>query len=115
MAENIVTTMKGLAARGKTIIATIHQPSSQVFALFDRVLLMAEGRVAFLGSTSDCLAFFAQNGYTCPPNYNPSDFYIQTLAIQPGREEECKVRVSEVCDKFDKSPTGIDIQVRLFT
>jgi len=36
MAENVVTSLKKLAARGKTVICTIHQPSSQVYAMFDR-------------------------------------------------------------------------------
>ena len=39
-------------------MATIHQPNSQVFALFDRLLLMAEGRVAFFGGTDEAVNFF---------------------------------------------------------
>ena len=36
-------------------------------------------------------------GYTCPEDYNPADFFVFTLAIIPGKEEECreKVGVSE--------------------
>ncbi len=52
--------LKMLASQGKTIVCTIHQPSSQVFALFDRVLLMAEGRLAFLGSAHDAEHFFQE-------------------------------------------------------
>ena len=58
MAQNVVTVLKALAQQGKTIVCTIHQPSSQVFALFDRILLMAEGRLAFLGDISRCKEFF---------------------------------------------------------
>ena len=47
-----------MAQRGKTVLATIHQPNSQVFALFDRLLLMAEGRVAFFGGTDEAVTFF---------------------------------------------------------
>ena len=47
-----------MAQRGKTIVATIHQPSSQVFSMFDRILLMAEGRVAFFGGTDEAMKFF---------------------------------------------------------
>ncbi|KAH3812046.1 hypothetical protein DPMN_140467 [Dreissena polymorpha] len=36
MAENIVQTLQQTARRGKTVICTIHQPSSEVFALFDQ-------------------------------------------------------------------------------
>ena len=52
--------MKNLAAAGKTVICTIHQPSSEVFELFDRILLMAEGRTAYLGPMGQALNFFAE-------------------------------------------------------
>lgn len=58
MAHQVVSVLKALAARGKTIVATLHQPSSELFALFDRILLMAEGRVAFMGTTSQACTFF---------------------------------------------------------
>ena len=29
----------------------------------------------------------------CPTNFNPADFFILTLAIQPGKEEECQKKV----------------------
>jgi ABC-type multidrug transport system ATPase subunit len=32
---------------GKTIISTIHQPSSQAFALFDRLILMQDGNIVY--------------------------------------------------------------------
>lgn len=51
MAANVLTVLKNLANKGKTIILTIHQPSSELFSLFDKILLMAEGRVAFLGKS----------------------------------------------------------------
>ena len=35
--------------KGKTIISTIHQPSSQSFALFDRLILMADGHIVYQG------------------------------------------------------------------
>ncbi len=60
MAQNVVAVMKNMAERGKTIISTIHQPSSEVYAMFDRVLLMAEGRVAFLGEVDAAYEFFSR-------------------------------------------------------
>ena len=38
MAQNLVTTLQQLAAQGRTIICTIHQPSSEVYAMFDRYI-----------------------------------------------------------------------------
>jgi ABC-type glutathione transport system ATPase component len=60
MAENVIQTLKNMASKGKTIICTIHQPSSEVYTLFDRVMLMAEGRVAYLGPAEQCLEFFSR-------------------------------------------------------
>ena len=42
-------------------------------------------------------------GYECPPNYNPADFYIHTLAIIPGAEEECREQISRICSVFRDS------------
>ena len=59
MAYNVVETLRSLAeAKKKTIICTIHQPSSRVFELFDKVLLMAEGRIAYLGDRTRAESFF---------------------------------------------------------
>ena len=60
MAMSVVQVLKKLAARGKTIIVTIHQPSSDLFGLFDKILLVAEGRTAFLGTTKEATDFFEQ-------------------------------------------------------
>lgn len=85
--------MNNLAAQGKTIVCTIHQPSSEIFELFDSVYLMAEGRLAYTGSLVSTPDFFKSQGFVCPVNYNPADFYIQTLAISPNDRDGCKEKV----------------------
>ena len=60
MAQNVVSVLKDMARKGKTIVCTIHQPSSQVYAMFDRILFMAEGRVAYLGDADKALEFFKE-------------------------------------------------------
>jgi len=60
MAENVVKLLKKLSEKGKTVICTIHQPSSQVFSMFNRLLLLSEGRTAFLGKPNDAVAFLAK-------------------------------------------------------
>lgn len=60
MAQNVVSVLKSMALKGKTVVVTIHQPSSEVFAMFDKVLLLAEGRVAYLGTPYDACSFFKE-------------------------------------------------------
>ncbi|XP_047133027.1 protein white isoform X1 [Hydra vulgaris] len=101
MAESVITCLQKIASEGTTIIATIHQPSSEVFQLFDRLLLLSEGRTAFLGKTIDAITFFNRVNFPCPLNYNPADHYVHTLAIIPGKEDECKARCNAICDAFE--------------
>jgi len=105
-AQNIIEVIRNLASKGKTVILTVHQPSSEVFALFDRILLLSEGRTAFLGNTDKALEFFKTQGLECPSNFNPADFFIHNLAIRPGHEEDTKKKTKAICDSFETSETG---------
>ena len=57
MAMSIVECMQKLAQQGKTIICTIHQPSSEIFEMFDRICLLAEGRLVFIGGSFEAKMF----------------------------------------------------------
>ena len=50
--------------------------------------------------------FFYNQGLPCPPNFNPADFYVHTLAAIPGKEEETKKKLKEICDAFEISDFG---------
>ncbi|XP_058980481.1 protein scarlet [Musca domestica] len=99
-AQQLVQTLYDLAKKGTTILCTIHQPSSQLFDMFNNVLLLADGRVAFTGSPQNALDFFAQNGYSCPEAYNPADFLIGVLATDPGYEQASQRSAQYMCDLF---------------
>lgn len=105
MAKNIVQMLKLLVSNGRTIITTLHQPSSEVFEMFDQLLLLAEGRVAYMGPASEAKAFFSSEEFRCPANYNPADFFIMTLAILPDDVDQCKHKVENVCNSFEKTNT----------
>ena len=60
MAMSIVESMRNLANQGKTIICTIHQPSSEIFRDFDGLYLMAEGRLAYCGALNTAFDFFSR-------------------------------------------------------
>lgn len=48
----MVTTLRNLARDGRTIIASIHQPSSEVFELFDTLTLLTGGKLVYFGEAS---------------------------------------------------------------
>jgi len=110
MAQSVMELLSNLAKKGKTIICTIHQPSSQLFSNFDQLLLMAEGQTAYLGEASKAKAFFSSINYPCPQDFNPADHFVQVLAVIPGKEEESRERINSICQQFSQSESGIEIQ-----
>ena len=76
MAESVLKMMKDLADWGCTILCTIHQPASELYSLFDKVCLMTEGSITFLGDHKSALTFFEENNFPCPSHHCPTDHFI---------------------------------------
>ena len=88
MARNVVSSLKELATnRQKTIVCVIHQPSSEVFELFDDVIILSEGRVAFQGTVTNALSFFSRLGYSCPPLYIRQIFSFLRLQYKTAKNK----------------------------
>ena len=85
------------AKKGRTVISTIHQPSSDIFHMFDKLLLMSDGYILFHGKATDCISFFSRLGFSCPPLSNPSDYFIEILHINKphnlSEEEKRRVQI----------------------
>ncbi|XP_073044633.1 ABC transporter G family member 1-like [Primulina eburnea] len=63
----------------RTVVASVHQPSAEVFELFHNLCLLSCGRTLYFGSASDANQFFSSNGFCCPAMRNPSDHYLRTI------------------------------------
>ncbi|KAG6625164.1 hypothetical protein CIPAW_16G077400 [Carya illinoinensis] len=75
----VTQTLSGLSRDGRTVIASIHQPSSQVFELFDRLCLLSGGKTVYFGEACEAYEFFAQAGFPCPALRNPSDHFLRCV------------------------------------
>ncbi|KAA8536435.1 hypothetical protein F0562_028913 [Nyssa sinensis] len=64
---------------GMTVIASIHQPSSEVFGLFHNLCLLSLGRTIYFGPSFATNQFFALSGFPCPTLQNPADHYLRTI------------------------------------
>ncbi|XP_049411400.1 ABC transporter G family member 1-like [Solanum stenotomum] len=73
--------MSGISRQreGRTIIASIHQPSAEVFNLFHSLCLLSSGRTVYFGPASAAIEFFTRNGFPCPYLQNPSDHFLKTI------------------------------------
>lgn len=58
--------LKNLTAKeGKQVVATIHQPSSEIFDMIDILVLLAKGHVVYYGPAKSVVDYFASIGYQC--------------------------------------------------
>ncbi|GJJ77550.1 hypothetical protein EMPS_09909 [Entomortierella parvispora] len=97
-ALNIVKVIKGLAAKGRTVIMVIHQPRSDIYELFDDLLLLSQGMVVYFGKAQSASTYFEELGYDCPVGWNIAD-YLLDLVSEP-HETSSGERLSAVHKDF---------------
>ena len=102
-AYQLVSTLKALARKGRTVIVTIHQPRSEIWGLFDRVILLAKGRPVYADTRQKCVGYFNETGYPLPPFCNPAEHIIDIAAIDTRSREleiQSKTRVDIMADNW---------------
>jgi ABC-2 type transporter len=98
-------TLKDLAKQGRTVIITIHQPRSEIWDLFDQVVLLAHGSCIYSGSTENCLPYFKGLEYDIPPFVNPAEYLIDLAAIDNRTKEsesQCLERHKDLKSAWSK-------------
>uniref|UniRef100_A0AC34FVZ7 ABC transporter domain-containing protein n=1 Tax=Panagrolaimus sp. ES5 TaxID=591445 RepID=A0AC34FVZ7_9BILA len=115
MAKQVVKALQDLAKEGKTIVLTIHQPSSQIFNMFNKLCLMALGEIVFLGPPKKAAGIFKQAGYPMCGRDNPAEFCIEKLASHEGESEaDRRDRVLKIKSTYDDSNMGGLYQNRIY-
>jgi ABC-type multidrug transport system ATPase subunit len=120
----VIRTLRELAKTGRTIVSTIHQPSSDVFHMFDDLLLLAEGRVIYQGEGSGAIPYFSKLDFKCPNFVNPADFlfmavlnneeedhskvsHSQSVPESEGPREDSKERINRLLLNWTSSDEGL--------
>lgn len=97
-AYKVVSVLKQLAKADQSVLCTVHQPSSEIFELFDSAIFIARGQVVYMGAPSGIRAHFGAIGYQCPQDYNPADFVMFTLELA---NDEGFVKLTQAWSKVE--------------
>ncbi|GAA5826776.1 hypothetical protein JCM11251_002890 [Rhodosporidiobolus azoricus] len=84
-----------------TVILTIHQPSSQLFHMFDDVLLLAKGgEQMYFGPKESVARWFEEKGTRCPEGWNPADrmFTASSALLPPVSRPNRSLRPADMLD-----------------
>ncbi|XP_057466968.1 ABC transporter G family member 14-like [Actinidia eriantha] len=111
-AQRILTTIKRLANGGRTVITTIHQPSSRLYHMFDKVVLLSEGCPIYYGPASTALEYFSSVGFSTSITINPADLLLdlangigpdKTIEQGDNTEQERKLVRDVLISAYDKN------------
>eukprot|EP00931_Biecheleriopsis_adriatica_P059187 TRINITY_DN35378_c0_g1_i1.p1 TRINITY_DN35378_c0_g1~~TRINITY_DN35378_c0_g1_i1.p1 ORF type:complete len:659 (-),score=110.24 TRINITY_DN35378_c0_g1_i1:40-2016(-) len=101
-AWQVMRICKELADSGCTVVCTVHQPSSEIFAMVDRVICLCHQRAIFQGKALDMPSWLERCGHQLPRDYNPAD-YVMFLMETLSRSE---------LEGFDGGRSGADSSFR---
>lgn len=82
-ATSVMETLGDLARKDqRTVISTIHQPNSDIYEMFDRLLLLAKGKIIYFNEARFAVDYFGSIGFQCPDLSNPADFFMSMMSIE---------------------------------
>ncbi|XPS79103.1 hypothetical protein M3J07_011108 [Ascochyta lentis] len=92
-AFNTVRFLRKLAEVGQAVLVTIHQPSAQLFAQFETLLLLSRGGKTVYFGDIGCDAetvkgYFASRGAPCPREANPAEHMIEVVSGSLSRGQD---------------------------
>ncbi|KAL1484421.1 hypothetical protein MTO96_032586 [Rhipicephalus appendiculatus] len=96
-AHSLMSTLKEYAHReNKTLVITVHQPSSQIFYMFDKLLLLCNGQTAYYGDVNKVVDFFSSIGLQIQQHFNPADFILEQVKRSPDIQDKIITSAQEL-------------------
>ncbi|KAJ1654029.1 ATP-binding cassette transporter snq2, partial [Dispira simplex] len=88
----------------RTTVVTLYQASENIYNIFDKVMVLADGRCIYFGPAQEARDYFQSLGYTCPARQTTADFLTgittRTEAqVTPGMEN----KVPRTPEEFERS------------
>eukprot|EP00803_Ostreobium_quekettii_P006485 evm.model.scf_157.4 EVM.evm.TU.scf_157.4 scf_157:83416-93168(-) len=117
-AMNLLTTLRLLAQGGRTVLTTIHQPSSRIYRQLDNVLLLSEGHTMYYGSGKLAIEWFGKLHYRCPYGVNIADYILDLangdMLADGSRDDEAREGLIARYRYFgDSHPNGLQSESEL--
>lgn len=98
-ASGIMTFLSEITRTDNLItIFTVHQPSTNIFNSFDRVMLLSKGRTAYVGRKDNVANYLAMIGHPLPAQTNPAEFMLDIVNTDFTDDAE----VEKILSSFDR-------------
>ncbi|KAB2096971.1 hypothetical protein ES319_A01G139600v1 [Gossypium barbadense] len=109
-----VQTLQDIAEAGKTVLTTIHQPSSRLFHKFDKLIVLGKGSLLYFGKASEATDYFSTIGCSPLIAMNPAEFLLDLangnlndISVPPELEDRVQMENSETETRNGKPPPEV--------
>ena len=102
-ANRLVRLLVSQARKGKAVVATIHQPNSSTFALFDRLLLLMDGYQIYQGDAKGAAEHFKNLGFVIPRFSNPADYFLEEFFIPYKKEKKDEEKLEKLVKGYENN------------
>lgn len=102
---NVMTYIRDATkAHNLIVVCSIHQPSTSTFELFDKLLLLSEGKTCYFGPVSDIRPYFDNLGYRMSLYINPAEFILDLVNNEFAVDKDAaKRKLSDIHDAWTSS------------
>lgn len=96
------------------VIASIHQPSTSTYQLFDKLLLLSAGKSHYFGTIQGVESQFESMGYPMPSHTNPAEFLLELLNVDfASHRESAQQRLQEMQAAWVSSPKAAELVAKI--
>eukprot|EP01103_Thecamoeba_quadrilineata_P004182 TRINITY_DN1390_c0_g1_i2.p1 TRINITY_DN1390_c0_g1~~TRINITY_DN1390_c0_g1_i2.p1 ORF type:complete len:500 (-),score=73.84 TRINITY_DN1390_c0_g1_i2:336-1835(-) len=80
-AQSVMERLKILKGKDRTLVCTIHQPRTDIFLMFDLLMILSQGRVVYFGPAVAAITYLSALNFQCPLLVNVADFLMDTVVL----------------------------------
>lgn len=104
--------LRDFARRNRILmIASIHQPSTKTFELFDKVCLLSQGKTCFYGTMPELISFFASVDLPIPSLTNPAEHMLDVTNVDfSAQKTASQASFEKILAAWHRSPQAQQIQ-----
>src|SRR5436190_5426170 len=70
------------------VVASIHQPSTATFALFDQLMLLSRGETCYFGPRAGVQSYFSNISHPIPAYTNPAEFLLELVNVDFAKDKD---------------------------
>ena len=82
------------------VIASIHQPATKTFELFDKVMLLSQGQTCYYGDRQDVPDYFARQDVEVPAMTNVADHLLDVTNVDFAADNDGQARLGRIFEAW---------------